>query len=675
MAKFNKILIANRGEIACRIIRTASELGIATVGVYSQIDANALHVEMADEAYLVGPAPAADSYLVAENILEVAKKAGADAIHPGYGFLSENAEFAEACEKSGIKFIGPSAKAIRQMGLKDEAKRLMEKAGVPVVPGYHGKEQEETMLLDAAQDIGFPLLIKAVAGGGGKGMRLLTSEKDFVAALASARREANSAFGEDRVLIEKYIERPRHIEVQVFGDSHGNVVHLFERDCSLQRRYQKIIEEAPAPGMSDGLRQKMCDAAVKAAKAIDYCGAGTIEFIVDAAKPLGDDSAFYFMEMNTRLQVEHPVSEMITGTDLVAWQIKVAEGDPLPLAQDQITLSGHAIEVRLYAEDPANDFLPQSGKLIYFETYDGDGARIDTGVETGDEISIHYDPMIAKISFHGDDRSAAINGLVDSLKSTFIAGIPTNQSFLVAALEHKAFKSGAIHTGFIDQHISDLTGISAELISSSIVPIVLAAQMRDLMRSDWLRQDNSHSSWEMVKGWRLNLPPEMPEVVFDVGGKTHRIRASYPQRLSLETSYRDVRMAIEFENGDQQIFEGSLSDLGPLETEWDGNRLYLMREGASLPVDFHDAHHMGGEDEGTLGPGGVSAPMPGKIMEIMVKNGDVVEQDQTLIIMEAMKMEYTLTAPRAGTIADLAIAAGDQVGDGAPLLNIEDSTQ
>lgn len=453
---FDSVLIANRGEIACRIIRTARQMGIRTIAVYSEADAGSPHVRMADDAHLIGPAPARDSYLVIDRMIEVAAASGAQATHPGYGFLSENADFADACATAGITFIGPPAEAIRQMGHKSAAKTLMEQAGVPVVPGYHGEDQSDDTLAAAAEDIGYPVLIKAAAGGGGKGMRRVDDPARFAKDLKAARREALSAFGNDHVLIEKFVARPRHIEIQVFADGQGNVVHLFERDCSLQRRHQKVVEEAPAPGMTAGLRQAMGEAAISAAKAIGYQGAGTVEFIVDGSRGL-ENAGFYFMEMNTRLQVEHPVTEMITGQDLVAWQLRVAAGEALPLSQDDIVLNGHAVEARLYAENPAKTFFPQPGLLtqLAFPPETGD-LRVDSGIEEGQEVTVYYDPMIAKVIAWGEDRQTALDRLEAALRATRLEGVTTNLAFLAAVAAHPVFRRGEVDTGFIQTYLADL---------------------------------------------------------------------------------------------------------------------------------------------------------------------------------------------------------------------------
>jgi len=675
---FDKVLIANRGEIACRIMRTARAMGLKTVAVYSDADDSSMHMQMADEAVHIGPAAASESYLVADNILNAARQTGAGAIHPGYGFLSENAAFAKACENAGIAFIGPSAKAIASMGLKDEAKVIMEAAGVPVVPGYHGAAQDEKTLMAAAEDIGYPILIKAVAGGGGKGMRLVGKAGEFADALASAKREAKSAFGNDHCLIEKFITKPRHIEIQVFGDKHGNAVHLYERDCSLQRRHQKVVEEAPAPGMDPALRQKMGDAAVAAAKAIGYAGAGTVEFIVDGSGPLSADTGFYFMEMNTRLQVEHPVTEMITGQDLVEWQLRVAADEPLPLAQEDIPLEGHAMEVRLYAEDAAKGFMPQTGKLVHFDVPDYLGARIDTGVRGGDEISIHYDPMIAKVIVSGQTRDEALSTLSSTLRETNIAGLKTNLTFLANVLDTDAFQNAQFDTGFIDAHLDAL--IAEDEHNDQLLPLaVLAYRHHEVMHRPVSPGNDYASPFDGESGWQLNLPPMMSEIIFDHNGEEYHLRASYPdddgsisfvQNGTVQTvtgadyAHSGVRLRA---NVDGEQVQATIA--WSME-ENHGSSLYLMANGGCEAFHFHDEHW--NEADAAAGPGTLAAPMPGKIIDVMAKNGDVVEQDQPLLIMEAMKMEYTLKAPRAGIIKDLNVAVGDQVADGSAVLEIAD---
>ncbi|WP_281301704.1 MULTISPECIES: acetyl/propionyl/methylcrotonyl-CoA carboxylase subunit alpha [unclassified Iodidimonas] len=675
---FKKILIANRGEIACRVIRTARAMDIASCAVYSDADAHALHVELADEAIHIGPSPAAQSYLMADKIIDAAKRCGADAIHPGYGFLSENADFAEKCAAHNICFIGPTADNIRKMGLKDEAKRLMSLADVPVVPGYLGADQSPENLLEEAQSIGFPVLIKAVAGGGGKGMRRVDDAADFLAALKAAKREALGAFGNDHVLIEKFILKPRHIEVQVFADQHGHAVYLFERDCSLQRRHQKVVEEAPAPDMPPALRQRMGDAAVAAALAIGYQGAGTIEFIVDVANGL-KDAPFYFMEMNTRLQVEHPVTEMISGEDLVEWQIRVAAGEPLPLDQGDLAIDGHAIEVRLYAEDPARDFLPASGTLQCFRpSLDEDFTRIDTGVREGDAISVHYDPMIAKIICWGEDRDAAISHLQRALAQTQIAGFATNLSFLQKIIDHPAFHAADLDTGFIPRHIDDLLPSTepASPLMLALAALGIIAQRSHEAAAQAQKSADSTSPWHHNHGWKANLPALEHHSFMDASGREQRI----------EINFNKATGAISgVETGDH-VLSAELRTTSPdggLDIVLDGQ---ILR--ATVLVDQADVHvfAQGGQcqlkrmginpdaDEEADGPGVVAAPMPGKILDLFVAVGDKVEKGQPLLVLEAMKMEHSLAAPRAGTVADIPIKAGDQVEDGARLIMLEDDT-
>ena len=538
---FKKILIANRGEIACRVMRTAQKMGIKCVAVYSDADANAQHVKMADEAYRLGPAPVAESYLRVDKILEAIELSGAEAVHPGYGFLSENPEFVEALDKAGVRFIGPSADAIRAMGLKDAAKALMEDAGVPVVPGYHGDNQDADFLATEAEKIGYPVLIKARAGGGGKGMRRVDDPAEFKSSLESASREGQSSFGDGRVLIEKYITTPRHIEIQVFGDDHGNAVHLFERDCSLQRRHQKVIEEAPAPGMTEEMRNAMGEAAVKAAKAINYSGAGTIEFIVDAANGL-NPNGFYFMEMNTRLQVEHPVTEMITGQDLVAWQLRVASGESLPKSQDELAINGWAFEARLYAEDVPKGFLPATGTLEHLRL-PADSARIDSGVVTGDVISPFYDPMIAKITVHGESRGEALNGLATALGKSEIAGSVTNRAFLAALCAHEGFAKGDVDTGLIERDLDDLTVAPKVTDATHAAAVVLGLGLA--------QTNQENDPWSNLSGWRA-WSGETDSIAFDLDGE----RRQYQVQLNDVRVYRvtsdDLQLDVELLSADDQ---------------------------------------------------------------------------------------------------------------------------
>ena len=620
---FKTLLIANRGEIAVRVMRTASAMGLKTVAVYSDADAQALHVAAADCAVRIGPAPPHESYLNIEAILAAAKDSGADAIHPGYGFLSENADFAEACGAANIVFVGPPPSAIRAMGLKDRAKAIMAKAGIAVVPGYLGDDQSPKLLESEAEKTGYPVLIKAVAGGGGKGMRRVDAPADFAAALQGAKREAKSSFGDDRVLIEKYVTRPRHIEVQVFADSHGNAVHLFERDCSLQRRHQKVIEEATAPGMPAAMRAAMGEAAVKAAKAVGYTGAGTVEFIADASEGLKADR-FWFMEMNTRLQVEHPVTEAITGLDLVEWQLRVASGEKLPVTQRELKPHGHAVEARLYAEDPQRGFLPSVGTLERFQIGSTD-VRVDTGVREGDAISPYYDPMIAKVIAHAGTREAAIARLAGALKSARIAGLKTNNAFLIRALEHPDFAAGNIDTGFIARHESAL------IPPTDILSHVLDAAANFAMHEHAHRGSDP---WDASDSFRLAGRAEQT-ADFVVDGK--RVSVSIPAAAHADEA---MRLA----NGDIAVMAGG-------ET-W-----------AVHPYDPFEA----AESAGTVADRIVS-PMPGKIVSVLVRPGETVKRGQPLAVLEAMKMEHTLSAPADARVATVDAASGDQVNEGAVIV-------
>ena len=645
---FAKILIANRGEIACRVIRTARRMGISTVAVYSDADARALHVEMADEAVHIGPAPAAESYLVASRIVEAALATGAQAIHPGYGFLSENPDFVDAVEAAGLVFIGPSAKAIRAMGLKDAAKRLMERAGVPVVPGYHGEAQELVVLAGKANEIGFPVLIKARAGGGGKGMRRVDHPDQFSDALAAARREAKAAFGDERVLVEKLIEKPRHIEVQVFGDNHGNVVHLFERDCSAQRRHQKVIEEAPAPGMNREMREAMCEAAVKAARAISYSGAGTIEFIVDATEGLRPDR-FWFMEMNTRLQVEHPVTEMVTGIDLVEWQLKVAAGEPLPLSQEEIGLSGHAFEARIYAEDPTRDFLPAIGtlhRLAFPESLPGADLRVETGVRQGDGISPFYDPMIAKLVVHAADRTSALNALGRALDATQVAGSTVNTPFLAALAADRDFAAGYVDTGLIARKQEELTALPSPEPRHFARAALAAAHVAV--------RPGAADPWDALAGYAHFHPPEKT-VGLSHGGEhfSTRIWAAA--------------------NGNARIQLGEQTFTLPLT---DADRGLAVWPGHVSVFAGVNAHHFGVDDPfemaeaAGIGGDAIRAPMPGLVKIVHATAGMRVEKGRPLLVLEAMKMEHTMAAPHDGTIAEIALE-GAQVAEGTVLVRFE----
>ncbi|QEE36007.1 acetyl/propionyl/methylcrotonyl-CoA carboxylase subunit alpha [Octadecabacter sp. SW4] len=635
---FTRILIANRGEIACRIAQTARAMGVETVAVYSDADAGARHVRMADHAVHIGGAAPADSYLRGDRIIAGALETGAQAIHPGYGFLSENPDFVAAVAKAGLVFIGPSADAIRAMGLKDAAKALMEKAGVPVVPGYHGADQDAAVLARAADDIGYPVMIKAVAGGGGKGMRLVDAAGDFQEALASARAEARTAFGNDAVLIEKYIQHPRHIEVQVFGDGE-RAVHLFERDCSLQRRHQKVIEEAPAPDMTEAVRAAMGDAAVRAAIAIGYKGAGTVEFIVDGTGGLRADG-FWFMEMNTRLQVEHPVTEAITGVDLVAWQVRVAAGQGLPLAQGDLTITGHAFEARLYAEDVAGGFLPATGTLAHLAF--PDGVRADSGVETGDEISPFYDPMIAKLVVHGPDRATALADLSRALGDTQVAGTVTNLGFLKALADHAGFRAGQVDTGLIARDLDRL--IARQDAPPAVVAqaVLAAAGLPDGSLAGFTLWEPLTRSVDL----RLNDQDIAAKLVVQadqatVGWGDHRVSVARDRRGWQVGSRACLR------HGDQITVFGAPS------------YVFTIPDPLARAVD------------GAAGGDRVAAPMPGLVQAVSVAAGDTVAAGARLCVLEAMKMEYVLRAPRAGVVAALGVKAGDQVAAGVTLVTLE----
>ena len=666
---FDTVLIANRGEIACRVIRTARRLGVRTVAVYSDADAGALHVALADEAYRIGPSPAGESYLRGEAILKVAAESGARAIHPGYGFLSENDLFAEGCATAGIVFIGPPPEAIRAMGSKSAAKKVMEAAGVPLVPGYHGEEQEPDLLLGEAQKIGFPVLIKASAGGGGKGMRVVRQEPEFADALAAAKREARSAFGDDRVLLEKYLARPRHIEIQVFADSRGNVVHLFERDCSIQRRYQKVIEEAPAPGMTPQLRERMGEAAVSAARAIGYLGAGTVEFLLD------QDGSFYFMEMNTRLQVEHPVTEMITGQDLVEWQLRVAAGEPLPLSQRALFVGGHAFEARIYAEDPSREFLPSIGRLAHLRTpAESPHVRIDTGVREGDEVSIYYDPLIAKLVVWDTDRPRALRRLQKALAEYQVVGVATNLVFLGSLAAHPAFVSAQIDTGFIERHRADLIPAVGP---AGDRPLALAA-LDVLLRRGREAEEKARASadpfspWHLTNGWRMNCDNHN-DIHFLDGEEVVTVKAHY-----LRQGYRfDLPGGPLAVKGGHDPSGELLADLGGARVKATvvrhGNCLTVMEEGRSHILKLHDPGLFSGEEE--PGSGRLTAPMPGKVIAVLVGPGERVEKGAPLMILEAMKMEQTISAPRQGVVAGINFQVGSLVGEGAELLTFREDEE
>ena len=664
---FTRILIANRGEIACRVIKTARKMGIATVAVYSDADATARHVRLADESVHIGPAAARESYLVGAKIIAAAKATGAQAIHPGYGFLSENEAFAEACAKEGIVFIGPPASAIRAMGSKSAAKRLMEKAGVPLTPGYHGDDQDPALLAKEAVRIGFPVLIKASAGGGGKGMRRVDKGEDFAAALASCQREAKSAFGDDRVLIEQYVLQPRHIEIQVFADTLGGCVYLFERDCSVQRRHQKVLEEAPAPGMTAERRAAMGQAAVEAARAVGYVGAGTVEFI---AHP---DGRFYFMEMNTRLQVEHPVTEMITGLDLVEWQLRVAAGEPLPLRQDELAISGHAIEARIYAEDPDRGFLPSTGKLVHLVApEESDEVRVDTGVEEGDSITPFYDPMIAKLIVHGADRPAALARMKTALAAYRIVGVSNNVEFLGRLIATPSFANAVLDTALIErEHVLLAPPAGDPPIEAWLFAAFAEAERAgNESRTLAARGLEEQSPWRTLDAWRLNG------------------QAWWRMGFRAGETLVEVDVAARQEGGWEFLFEGRrltasgrCSPDGEVEATIDGRRIvaavvprgdrrHVFLAGRSIVLGYADPLGVAGaehEEEGT----GLLSPMPGKVIALLAKPGAAVEKGAPLLVLEAMKMEHTISAPHAGTVKSFRFAAGDQVDEGVELVEFE----
>jgi 3-methylcrotonyl-CoA carboxylase alpha subunit len=661
---FRKILVANRGEIACRVIATARRLGIATIAVYSEADAGARHVDLADEAWPIGPAPARQSYLSIANILEAARRSGAQAIHPGYGFLAENADFAEAAAAAGIVFVGPPPAAIRAMGSKAAAKAIMARSGVPLVPGYHGERQDFSTLAAAAERIGYPVLIKASAGGGGKGMRIVARPADLETAIAAAAREALASFGDGRVLIEKYLAEPRHIEIQIFADGRGNIVSLFERDCSIQRRYQKVIEEAPAPGMDPKRRHAMGEAATAAARAVGYVGAGTVEFIVAR-------DAFYFMEMNTRLQVEHPVTEAITGQDLVEWQLRVAAGEPLPLAARDLAIHGHAIEARVYAEDPACDFLPSIGTLVHLRQPEpGPHVRIDTGVRPGDAITSDYDPMIAKLIVWGEDRTAAVQRLAGALAEYEVVGVETNLGLLRAIAASPEFAAAAPDTGFIARHRALLVPPVPPALASAPGTAVWAAAALALLadRRHAGRAANPAdpwSPWGLADAWRVNGEGYQDLLLGDEA-ETHSVRA-HPQAAGayrLDLPGRSVLAhASEDEAGMRLHIDGVL------------HRLRVVRRGTELVVILAGRNHvltaldpLAPPEAPTAGDDRLTAPIPARVARVLVRPGDVVKKGVPLIVLEAMKMELTLAAPLDGTIAAIRCAPEEMVEEGAELV-------
>ncbi len=666
---FDKILIANRGEIACRVARSARRMGIRTVAVYSDADATALHVTACDEGYRLGPAPARTSYLDAPKIVAIATAAGAQAIHPGYGFLSENESFATAVAAAGLVFVGPPPAAIRAMGSKAEAKAIMGRAGVPVVPGYHGAAQDDAVLQAQADAIGYPVLIKASAGGGGKGMRVVLRRDEFAAALASARREAKAGFGDERMLLEKYLPQARHIEIQVFADAHGQCVHLLERDCSVQRRHQKVLEEAPAPGMTLPRRERMGAAAVAAAKAIGYTGAGTVEFIV--AEPPGTDAPFYFMEMNTRLQVEHPVTEMVTGVDLVEWQLRVAAGERLPLTQEQIVLHGHAIEARIYAEDPDRDFLPSIGRIAYLRTPETSAqVRIDTGVREGDAISRYYDPMIAKLIAWGEDRSAALRRLKAALAAYRVAGVTTNVAFLQRLLAHDAFASGRVDTGLIARYHAALFPPPSPP-SERVLAVAALGELARLRRAALTRANTSGdpgSPWHEIATWWPNSDQHAIALNFEAAGGAYPVRVRNDgDAVTLRLGGRDVAASVTSEGCDLRVeFDGG---------EWaaayvaQGEERYVFCGSEMHRLRCVDPLAHSAVEEAHAGR--LTAPMSGTVVAVLVQAGEAVAKGAPLLVLEAMKMEHTIKAPVSGKVSAVHYRQGEQVAEGAALIDLD----
>jgi 3-methylcrotonyl-CoA carboxylase alpha subunit len=656
--RFRTLLIANRGEIACRVIRTAKAMGLRTVAVYSEADRDAMHVAMADSAVLLGPARARDSYLNIERLLEAAQKTGAEAVHPGYGFLSENAEFAESCAKAGLVFVGPTAEMMTAMGSKSGSKALMEKAGVPLVPGYHGEAQDEATLTKAAEKAGFPVLVKASAGGGGRGMRVVRSAAELAPAIVSAKREAKAAFGDDRMLIEKYVDNPRHIEVQVIGDSHGNLLSLFERECTLQRRHQKVIEEAPSPTLNAKQREAVCEAARKAAGAVNYVGAGTIEFVSD-----GKD--VFFIEMNTRLQVEHPVTELITGIDLVEWQLRVAFGEKLPLTQNEIKLNGHAIEARVYAENPQKNFMPSVGRIKTWRTpAEADGLRIDAGYRSGDAVSPYYDAMLAKVIAWAPNRQAAIDKLNRGLEETDVRGIVTNIPFLSALVTHPDVRANAIDTGFIERELKNLTDVSAvpgDFELCAAVAAILGEEQKAV-------HGETHSPWRTF-GW---MPVGRRTRVFSFRqgqAAEHKVTLQYgngPSTLSVGDRGFVFASSPTGDGGFDMTLDGVKSHVV---ADIEGHELYLRTQNGRFEVHWVDP--FGGETEEQVGEDKIVAPLPGTVVALLAEVGATLEKGAPILTLEVMKMEQTLRAPYAGVLKTIKCKVGDIVGEGVELAEVE----
>lgn len=674
LTNIDKVLIANRGEIACRVMKTARRLGVRTVAVYSDIDEKAMHVAMADEAYNIGPASAQSSYLRGDNILKVAERAGCQAIHPGYGFLSESVEFADLCQKNGIIFIGPPASAIRDMGIKSTSKAIMSAAGVPIIEGYHGEDQSDARLKQEADKIGYPIMIKAVRGGGGKGMRIALSADEFTEALDSARRESEKAFGDSDVLLERFVGEPRHVEVQVFADTHGNAVHLFERDCSVQRRHQKIIEEAPAPGLSEELRKELGAAAVRAAKAVGYVGAGTVEFILDR-----HTHSFHFMEMNTRLQVEHPITEMITGTDLVEWQLKIAAGEKLPVQQEDIKKSGHAFEARIYAEDPKNGFLPGAGPLLHLSTPESsDDVRIETGVREADEVSVHYDPMIAKLVVWGKDRHEALMKLQAKLVDYNIAGLETNINFLLDLCKHPEFAAGNVHTNFIKDHNHELfieSKPSETVLAQAAVASALTDELNDISQA--ISNEDQWNPFVIESGFRINYNLERI-FKFTYNKEDHIVKVKYMKPEHFQVSVN---------NGKWHNVQGNLTrdnNKITLNCKIDGvmqsckiynNNEYLciFDKNGKIQLGLEQPKYLTAEEETSGSDSSLVAPMPGVLDKILVKKGDSVKKGDPLFVIIAMKMEHVVKANRDGKISKILFNVGSNVPKDSTIVKFEET--
>ena len=663
---FTKILIANRGEIACRVIKTARKLGILTVAVYSDADANSLHVNMADEAIYLGPSPSRESYLLGDNVIAAAKKTGAQAIHPGYGFLSENADFCRKCEQENIVFIGPPVGAIEAMGSKSAAKNIMEKANVPLVPGYHGDDQAEAVIKKAADDMGYPVLLKATAGGGGKGMRQVWSEAEFSEGLAAAKREAKSSFGDDTMLVEKYLTQPRHVEIQVFCDNHNNAVYLFERDCSVQRRHQKVIEEAPAFGMSEALRKEMGEAAIKSAKAIGYQGAGTVEFLLDS------DGSFYFMEMNTRLQVEHPVTELITGQDLVEWQLRVAANETLPKTQAELTINGHAFEARIYAEDANNDFLPATGKLSFLQPpVESRYVRVDTGVRQGDEVSVFYDPMIAKLIVWDENRDKALQRLAKALAEYRISGVTTNIDFLYNLATCPPFINEDIDTSFIEKYHSQIFHSDDQILADELPMAALYIVLSESQKAQLAAENTTdpYSPWNMTNAWRLNeahihqLTLAHNDIEYPVAVEQKRQGNDSYYLITINQKTYDCQGRIS----ENTLYFSSNGHRSSATIAQNNQQISLYRQNGVF--NFIHVQPDCGDNNSEEGQNGLAAPMNGTMVSVLVKASDKVVKDQPLMIMEAMKMEHTIKAPDNGTVDALFYAEGEMVDGGSELLS------